>query len=78
MALALAGLGLAAAGRRPSAALLAPAAALPWAAYSLPAYGTGRRGRARAVSELPGRAIVDLAEMAALARGSARYRSPLL
>jgi hypothetical protein len=43
-----------------------------------PSYGASRRGRARAVSELPGRALVDLAEIAVLARGSIRYRTLLL
>ena len=57
--------------RRPlSLALL-----LPWARAAAPAYGAGPRGRLRAVAELPGRALVDLAELAAMARGSIRYRT---
>jgi len=66
--------GLAGARRFPPAALLA----LPWAAAALPSYGSGARGRLRAVSELPGRLVVDTAELAALARGSVRYRTVLL
>ena len=60
--------------RRPGAALLA----LPWAIHSMPDRGADPRGRLRALSELPGRAIVDGAEMAALARGSVRWRTFLL
>lgn len=60
---------------RPLAAL---AAVLPWAIPSLPSYGPGPRGRARAVCELPAHAILDLVEVAALARGSVRHRSLLL
>jgi hypothetical protein len=63
--------GLVAARRRPAAALLA----LPWIVSALPSYGRGARGRARAAAELPGRALVDLAEIAALLRGSVRYRT---
>jgi glycosyltransferase involved in cell wall biosynthesis len=51
------------------------ALALPWAAHTAPAYGEGNpRGRLRAVSELPLRALVDAAEMAACARGAIRHR----
>jgi GT2 family glycosyltransferase len=57
--------------RRPGARLLA----LPWAIHSLPDRGTDPRGRLRALSELPARAVVDGAEMAALARGSLRWRT---
>lgn len=60
---------------RPLAAL---ATVLPWAIPSLPAYGGGLRGRARAVSELPAHAVLDVVEVAALARGSVRHRSLLL
>jgi GT2 family glycosyltransferase len=70
-ALPLALVGLLATRRRPGALLLV----LPWVASALPAYGGGVRGRARAVAELPGRAVVDAAETAALLRGSARYRT---
>ncbi|MCW3041591.1 MAG: hypothetical protein JWM31_3496, partial [Solirubrobacterales bacterium] len=45
---------------------------------SLPSYGRGWRGRARAVSELPAHAVLDVVEVAALARGSVRHRSLLL
>lgn len=61
-------------GRRPALALLL----LPWALLALPNYGPGWRGRVRAVSELPGRAAVDVVEIAALARGSVRHRTLLL
>ncbi|MCW3000272.1 MAG: glycosyltransferase family 2 protein [Solirubrobacterales bacterium] len=60
---------------RPLAAL---ACVLPWALPSLPSYGSGVRGRLRAVSELPAHAVLDVAEVAALARGSVRHRSLLL
>ena len=43
-----------------------------------PRYGRAPRGVARAVSELPGRFALDVAEMTALARGSIRYRTLLL
>ena len=66
--------GLAAARRAPAAALLA----LPWARAALPSYGPGPRGRLRAVAELPGQAVVDTAEVAALAVGSARHRTLFL
>jgi GT2 family glycosyltransferase len=70
--LAAAGVGLAR--RSPLAALLA----LPWAWRGAPAYGGSWRGRLRALSELPGRALLDAAEIAALARGSLRYRTLFL
>jgi GT2 family glycosyltransferase len=53
--------------------------ALPWLIHTLPQqYGTGPRGRLRALSELPARAVVDAVEVAALARGSARWRTLFL
>jgi GT2 family glycosyltransferase len=61
--------------RRPLLALLL---ALPWVLESLPSYGSSPRGRLRALSELPGHAVIDLVELAALARGSVRHRSLLL
>ncbi|HEX6391289.1 MAG TPA: glycosyltransferase [Solirubrobacteraceae bacterium] len=61
--------------RRPLLGLLL---ALPWVAESLPAYGRSPRGILRALSELPGHALIDLVEFAALVRGSARHRSLLL
>ncbi len=60
------------------AALRRPLLALPWAAAALPSYGPGPRGRLRAVSELPGQALVDAVEVAALARGSVRHRTLFL
>jgi GT2 family glycosyltransferase len=72
--LALALLGLALATRRRWLAVLV----LPWAVEALPSYGSGPRGRARALSELPARAVIDVVEMAALARGSAKHRTLLL
>jgi len=63
---------------RRRAPALALAAAVPWAIEARPRYGSGLRGRLRALSELPGRAVVDATEVAALARGSARYRTLLL
>jgi GT2 family glycosyltransferase len=49
--------------------------AVPWALAAMPSYGPGPRGRARAVAELPLRAIVDAAEMLTALRGSVRYRT---
>jgi hypothetical protein len=66
------------AARRPGRWRLAGALVVPWAARAAPAYGSSVRGRMRAVSELPGRAVVDLAEIMVLARGSIRYRTWLL
>jgi GT2 family glycosyltransferase len=66
--------GVALARRRPWALALA----LPWARAAVPSYGAHPRGRARAVAELPRQAAVDLAEMTALAAGSAKHRSLLL
>jgi GT2 family glycosyltransferase len=72
LALALAGTAL---GRRfPPALLLV----LPYARAAAPSYGPGRRGRARAIAELPLCALQDGAEIAALARGSVRHRTLVL
>jgi glycosyltransferase involved in cell wall biosynthesis len=61
--------------RNPLFALLA----IPWVTHTLPQqHGTHPRGRYRALSELPGRAVIDLAEFAVLVRGSVRHRSLLL
>ena len=60
--------------RRAPLALLA----LPWAVTAAPARGPSVRGRLRAVSELPGRAVVDAVEVAGLAWGSVRHRALLL
>jgi hypothetical protein len=55
------------------------ALALPWLVHTLPQqYGTGPRGRFRALSELPSRAAIDLLEMGAMVRGSIRFRTFLL
>jgi GT2 family glycosyltransferase len=69
--LGVAGVTAAATRRRPAAAALA----LPWALRAMPRYGASPRGRARAVAELPGRALTDAVEVAAMARGSVRYRT---
>lgn len=71
-ALALAG-GLLAR-RNPLLGLLA----LPWAIRRRPHYGRSLRGGLRAAAELPGRALIDLAEIAALLRGSVKYRTLVL
>jgi glycosyltransferase involved in cell wall biosynthesis len=60
------------------AAVLARPALLGWALTARPRYGRSPRGLARALSELPGRAVVDAVEIAVLARGSARERTLLL
>jgi hypothetical protein len=72
LALAAAGGAALAAARRNPVPL---AVALPWAVAALPQYGRSPRGRARAVAELPGRALTEAVEIAALARGSLRYRT---
>jgi hypothetical protein len=70
---ALAGLWLAR--RHP---LLAALLVAPWALVARPSYGSSPRGLARAASELPARMAVDIAETAAMARGSLRHRTPML
>lgn len=57
---------------------LASALIVPWAAHAAPDHTTSPRGRVRSVTELPSRALIDLVEIAALARGSVRHRSLLL
>jgi hypothetical protein len=74
-ALLLAAIGAAALSRRAAPGLALTAA---WGVRAAPSYGPSARGRIRAVAELPGRAIIDLAEIAVLARGSLRYRTFLL
>jgi glycosyltransferase involved in cell wall biosynthesis len=70
-----AAVGLALARRRPGLAALA----LPYLIHALPQeYGTGPRGRVRALTELPARAAVDVTEVASLAKGSLRHRTFLL
>jgi GT2 family glycosyltransferase len=71
MTLALAGL----ATRRPA---IAAGFSVPYVHGQLGRRGTHVRGRIRAALELPGRAAIDLAEIAALARGSVRYRTLFL
>ena len=66
------------AARCPPRHRLAALLALPWARLRLPPYGGSRRGRLRAVAELPGRAAEDVVGVAALARGSVRYRTLFL
>jgi glycosyltransferase involved in cell wall biosynthesis len=70
----VAALGVLGARRHPAALLLA----LPWARDAAPSYGPGARGRLRAVSELPGQAVVDGVEVAALAVGSVQHRTLFL
>ncbi len=69
---------LAVRGRRPDRLAAGLTAALPWAWATAPRYGSSPRGVARAVSELPGRLVLDVAEVTALVRGSVRYRTLLL
>ena len=52
--------------------------ALPWVGLAMRHRGYGPRGLARSVSELPGRAVIDAAEIAVLARGSVRHRTLVL
>jgi hypothetical protein len=61
--------------RRRAYALLA----VPYLVHATPRHhGSHARGRYRALLELPGRTAVDAAEMAALAWGSVKHRSPFL
>jgi GT2 family glycosyltransferase len=68
-------LGVLAVTRRPWVAVLP---AVGWARATLPSYGSGWRGRARAVSELPVRAVVDVFELGVALRGAIRYRTLFL
>jgi hypothetical protein len=52
--------------------------ALPWMAATLPFYGRHPRARLRSLSELPGRAAIDVTEFAVLAWGSAKHRTIFL
>jgi glycosyltransferase involved in cell wall biosynthesis len=52
--------------------------ALPWAKKSLPWYGPGKRNFVFRVRQAPRRLAIDATEMAVLARGSIRHRSPLI
>jgi hypothetical protein len=53
------------------------ALAIPWALQHHNHPG-GVRGRIRQLAELPGWAIVDLAELSTVARGAIQHRSPVL
>jgi GT2 family glycosyltransferase len=72
LALALAGLALAR--RVPPAALLAA----PYVRAQVNRRGTRGRARVASALELPGRAVVDAAEIATLVRGSVRHRTFVL
>lgn len=72
--LPLAGLGLLLGRRRPAWLGLL----VPWTIHRAPHHGTDPRGRLRGLLELPGRALIDLTEIAALVRGSIRHRTPFL
>ncbi|MCW3040160.1 MAG: glycosyltransferase family 2 protein, partial [Solirubrobacterales bacterium] len=50
----------------------------PYVVAARGSYGSSWRGRVRALAEVPGRAVVDAAEMAALARGSVEQRTLIL
>jgi GT2 family glycosyltransferase len=47
---------------------------VPYVVHATPTHGTNPRGRYRGLFELPSRLLLDLVEMVALVRGSARYR----
>ena len=55
-----------------------PWLALPYLLATPRVYGNHPRALARTAAELPGRAVLDAVETAALLRGSVRYRTPLL
>ena len=50
---------------------------VPWAVQWNPRHG-GIRGRIRHLMELPGLALIDAAEIVAMARGSVEHKSPML
>jgi GT2 family glycosyltransferase len=56
-------------------ALRRPWLAAPYVLHCLGAYGPSARGRARALSEIPARSVLDAAEIVAAARGSVRART---
>lgn len=72
--LLLAVAGLVLARRRPLAAGLAAG----WLVARFPSYGPDLRGHVRAAGELPSLAVVDAAEVAALAWGSVEHRTLML
>ena len=55
-----------------------PWLALPYVLSTPRTYGSHPRALARTAIELPGRAVIDTVETAALIRGSVRHRAPLL
>jgi GT2 family glycosyltransferase len=55
-----------------------PWLAVPYLLLTPRTYGSHPRALARTASELPGRAVIDAVETAALIRGSVRHRTPLL
>ncbi|MDX6666541.1 MAG: hypothetical protein QOG68_2747, partial [Solirubrobacteraceae bacterium] len=73
LVLAVAGALLALAGRRPLALL-----AVPYLVLTATRRGTTRRDVLVGLVELPGQAVVDAAEVVALARGSAEHRTLVL
>jgi glycosyltransferase involved in cell wall biosynthesis len=73
LAIALAGVPLAR--RAPAVTALS---ALPYVRNALGRHGSNPRARVRAVTELPGRLVIDAAEMGTLARGSVRHRTLFL
>jgi GT2 family glycosyltransferase len=77
LALALGGTAAAAAFGR-AALPLAVAAWLPWCEQAAPSYGSSWRGRLRGLAELPGAAVLDTCELAALAVGSVSARTVFL
>jgi GT2 family glycosyltransferase len=72
LTLALAGIALAR--RQPLAALLV----LPYLNFALEQRGTPLRARAATAVELPGRVVIDLAEIATLVRASIRHRTVVI
>ena len=71
---AVAGVARAIARRDPAWLLLT----FPWMKYTWIWHGVHPRGVIRSLSELPGRAVIDAAEILVLARGSVRHRSVFL
>ncbi len=64
-------LGAALGRRRPALSLLA----LPYLAHALPEHRPSFLATCRALTALPAQLLLDLAEMAALAKGSVRHRT---
>ena len=57
---------------------LAALLTIPYLLHATPNYGHHPRARMRALLEVPGRYAIDVAEMAALAWGSIKHRTPFL